>query len=81
MFLYFSTLVPGNESSPTQYEDVDYETEHAKRKKDIEINDAVHRVSLRDVLQSQVNICLYSSILSSLILFRAIPKILRIKMN
>ncbi|XP_033230848.1 importin-11 isoform X2 [Belonocnema kinseyi] len=48
------TLVPGDELSPSQYEDVDYETEHAKRKRDIEINDAVHRVSLKDVLQSQL---------------------------
>lgn len=47
-----------DQPSPSQYEDVDYETEHAQRQKKLAFSDPVHSISLKDTLQSQVsNFC------------------------
>lgn len=43
-----------DQPSPSQYEDVDYETEHAQRQKRLVFSDPVHSISLKDTLQSQV---------------------------
>ncbi|XP_015591574.1 importin-11 isoform X2 [Cephus cinctus] len=48
------SLMIGEQSSPSQYEDVDYETEHAQRKRRLAIGDPVHSVSLKDTFQSQL---------------------------
>lgn len=45
-----------DQPSPSQYEDVDYETEHAQRQKRLVFGDPVHSISLKDTLQSQVRI-------------------------
>jgi len=45
-----------DQPSPSQYEDVDYDTEHAQRQKRLLFNDPVHSISLKDTLQSQVRI-------------------------
>jgi len=45
-----------DQPSPSQYEDVDYETEHAQRQKRLVFSDPVHSTSLKDTLQSQVRI-------------------------
>lgn len=45
-----------DQPSPSQYEDVDYETEHAQRQKRLVFSDPVHSISLKDTLQSQVRI-------------------------
>lgn len=45
-----------DQPSPSQYEDVDYETEHAQRQKRLAFSDPVHSISLKDTLQSQVRI-------------------------
>lgn len=46
-----------DQPSPSQYENVDYETEHAQRQKRLVFSDPVHSISLKDTLQSQVSIC------------------------
>lgn len=49
-----------DQPSPSQYEDVDYETEHTQRQKRLAFNDPVHSTSLKDTLQTQVRISLMS---------------------
>lgn len=44
-----------DQPSPSQYEDVDYETEHEQRRRRLAFGDPVHSVSLQDTLQNQVN--------------------------
>ncbi|XP_071559340.1 importin-11 isoform X2 [Temnothorax nylanderi] len=48
------SLMIADQTSPSQYEDVDYETEHAQRQKRLVFNDPVHSISLKDTLQSQL---------------------------
>lgn len=43
-----------DEHSPSQYDDVDYETEHAQREKRLALSDPVHNISLKDTFQGQV---------------------------
>lgn len=40
--------------SPSQYDDVDYDTEHEQRRKRFVLNDPVHSVTLKDTLQNQL---------------------------
>lgn len=42
--------------SPSQLEDVDYETEHAQRQRRLDYSDPVHTIALKDTFQSQVRI-------------------------
>jgi len=42
--------------SPSQLEDVDYETEHAQRQRRLDYSDPVHTIALKDTFQSQVTI-------------------------
>lgn len=44
-----------DQPSPSQYEDVDYETEHAQRQKKLIFSDPVHSISLKDTFQNQVS--------------------------
>ncbi|XP_012055952.1 PREDICTED: importin-11 [Atta cephalotes] len=48
------SLMITDQPSPSQYEDVDYDTEHAQRQKRLLFNDPVHSISLKDTLQSQL---------------------------
>lgn len=48
------SLMISDQPSPSQYEDVDYETEHAQRQKRLVFSDPVHSISLKDTLQSQL---------------------------
>ncbi|XP_011865006.1 PREDICTED: importin-11 [Vollenhovia emeryi] len=48
------SLMITDQPSPSQYEDVDYETEHAQRQKRLVFSDPVHSISLKDTLQSQL---------------------------
>ncbi|XP_029165906.1 importin-11 [Nylanderia fulva] len=50
----FDSLMNTDQPSPSQYEDVDYETEHAQRQKRLAFSDPVHSISLKDTLQSQL---------------------------
>lgn len=56
IFVCSSSLMVTDQPSPSQYEDVDYETEHAQRQKRLVFSDPVHSISLKDTLQSQVRI-------------------------
>ncbi|XP_043468445.1 importin-11 [Leptopilina heterotoma] len=49
------SLISDDDRTPSQYEEAEYETEHAKRKKEIESNDVMHKVSLKNFLQTQLN--------------------------
>ncbi|XP_025988131.1 importin-11 [Solenopsis invicta] len=48
------SLMITDQSSPSHYENVDYETEHAQRQKRLVFSDPVHSISLKDTLQSQL---------------------------
>ncbi|XP_012521564.2 importin-11 [Monomorium pharaonis] len=48
------SLMVTDQPSPSQYENVDYETEHAQRQKRLVFSDPVHSISLKDTLQSQL---------------------------
>ncbi|EFN85422.1 Importin-11 [Harpegnathos saltator] len=50
----FDSLLIGDQPSPSQYEEVDYETEHAQRQKKLAFTDPVHNVSLKDTVQQQL---------------------------
>lgn len=56
-----SSLLIGDQPSPSQYEEVDYETEHAQRQKKLAFTDPVHNVSLKDTVQHQVSESLVGS--------------------
>ena len=43
-----------DQPSPSQYEDVDYDTEHQLRRRKLALSDPVHSVSLKDTLQTQL---------------------------
>ncbi|XP_012268880.2 importin-11 [Athalia rosae] len=48
------SLMISDQPSPSQYEDVDYETEHEQRRRRLAFGDPVHSVSLQDTLQAQL---------------------------
>ncbi|XP_020288528.1 importin-11 isoform X2 [Pseudomyrmex gracilis] len=48
------SLMITDQPSPSQYEDVDYETEHAQRQKKLIFSDPVHSISLKDTFQNQL---------------------------
>lgn len=47
------SLMINDQPSPSQYEDVDYETQHVQRRKKLVYSDPVHNLSLNDTLQTQ----------------------------
>jgi hypothetical protein len=47
--------------SPSQFEDIGYETEHSLRKRRVCFNDPVHCIVLSELLQNQVSIKKISS--------------------
>ncbi|XP_043499006.1 importin-11 [Polistes fuscatus] len=49
------SLLLSDQPSPSQYEDVDYETEHGQRRKRLAYNDPVHNLSLHNTLTNQFN--------------------------
>lgn len=59
-YLISSALLIGDQPSPSQYEEVDYETEHTQRQKKLAFTDPVHNVSLKDTVQHQVSESLMS---------------------
>ncbi|XP_014473322.1 PREDICTED: importin-11 [Dinoponera quadriceps] len=50
----FDSLLIGDQPSPSQYEEVDYDTEHTQRQKKLAFTDPVHNVSLKDTVQHQL---------------------------
>lgn len=54
--MFSSSLMITEQLSPSQLEDVDYETEHAQRQRRLDYSDPVHTIALKDTFQSQVRI-------------------------
>ena len=53
-YLFCSSLLLTEHSTPSQDDDVDYETEHDHRRKQLAVSDPVHTIVLKDYFQSQV---------------------------
>lgn len=66
----FDSMVLTGERSPSQFqEDLDYETEHGLRKRQLISSDPVHTVVLREYLQSQVSYC-FSDLRSNIFAYK-----------
>ncbi|XP_069689548.1 importin-11 isoform X2 [Periplaneta americana] len=55
MGIQIDSLLLTEHSSPGQDDDVDYETEHDHRRKQLAVSDPVHTIALRDYFQSQMS--------------------------
>ena len=53
-FFYSSLLTTYNNELSTSCEDLDYETEHEHRKRELNKNDIVYTVDLREYFQTQI---------------------------
>ncbi|KDR15146.1 importin-11 [Zootermopsis nevadensis] len=55
MGIQIDSLLLTEHSSPGQDDDVDYETEHDHRRKQLAVSDPVHTIALRDYFQAQMS--------------------------